>query len=156
MQPEGDVILASSIYLCFFVILFLLSSTRLERILSCKLQGASQNRFSFAFDLLAVIRSDAYDSPCACTRRSRRGWYQNWGWVFFFLKLRAGVLLDSSSVRFWGAAKSCQRKISCCHMLEEGVLRSTTLAPPLYFAPSVSNKIIYFLSCGPREENGRG
>ena len=127
----------SSVLLCFFVILFLLSSTRLERILSCKLQGASQNRFSFAFDLLAVIRSDAYDSPCACTRRSRRGWYQNWGWVFF-LKLRAGVLLDhiraAPACGFGGLLRAARERFSTATRWRRA-LRSTTLAPPLYFAP---------------------
>ena len=52
---------------------------------------------------------------------------------------------SSSNVRFWRAAKGFQRKIPCCHTLEERALRSTTLAPPLCFAPSAPNKITFFL-----------
>ena len=51
---------------------------------------------------------------------------------------------SSSSVWFSGVAKGCQRKIPCCHTLEEGALRSTTLTPSLCLAPGASNKITYF------------
>ena len=46
------------------------------------------------------------------------------GAEFFFFEIKgrsaAGSYKSSSSVRFWGAAKSCQRKIFYCHTLEEG------------------------------------
>ena len=68
--------------------------------------------------------------------------------LLFFISLDTTYIHyeSSSSVRFWRAAKGFQRKIPCCHTLEERALRSTTLAPPLCFAPSAPNKITYFVT----------